>query len=116
MTRTARSAKCSVQSSIRCDRFLKFIPRLLPLERRDVPANFSPNNIVVLRVGDGFTYTNTAPIFLEEYAPNKLAHTSALTLVQSVNISTGAPSSLAGNQVITSDLTNGTGVGQLNRS
>jgi Bacterial Ig-like domain (group 3) len=94
----------------------QFLPQLDRLENREVPAAFAPNDLVVLRVGDTQTYTTTAPIYLEEYAPNKLAGgTTALTLVQSVNITSQALST-PGNQVITSDLGNGTGVGQLNRS
>src|SRR5262245_21858956 len=94
----------------------KFLPRLDALEIRDVPAAFAPNNLVVLRVGDTTNYVTTAPIYLEEYQPNKLAGgTTALTLVQTVSVTSKALST-PGNQVITSDLNNGTGVGQLNRS
>src|SRR3954452_20591810 len=86
------------------------------LEARDVPAAFSPNNLVVLRVGDTNSYTTTAPIYLDEYAPNKMNGTTSLTLVQSMNISSAALTRRPGNQAITSDLGNGTGVGQLSRS
>jgi hypothetical protein len=116
MTRTSRSPSRRNTRTARHNKPHSFFPRLDRLEHREVPAAFTPNDIVVLRVGDGATYTTTAPIFLDEYAPNKAAHTSALSLVQSFNISTTAQSNQPGNQVITSDLTNGTGVEQLNRS
>jgi hypothetical protein len=70
-------------------------PRLgvMSLEQRDVPAAFTPGDIVVYRVGDGsatngFTTASTgalntsaAPVFLDEYTP-------AGTLVQSIPMPT----------------------------
>jgi hypothetical protein len=90
----------------------KFLPRITALESRDVPTAFTPGDIVVTRTGDGSNGANTSitvPIFLDEFTP-------AGGFVQSFNITSLAPGSTAGNQLISSDLTNGSRVVQLSRS
>src|SRR5262245_1238485 len=104
--RTRRTTHCKTTG------FRAFRPKLTFLESRDVPAPFTPGDLVILRFGDangGAAYPGTAPIYLDEY-------TTAGVLVQSVPMPTSGNVGLVGNQPITADLTNGTGVGQLNLS
>ena len=70
-----------------------FVPRLDRLEARDVPAAFTAGDIVVLRVGDGATYTNTAPIYLDEF-------TQAGVFVQTINMPTTAGVGVAANRPV----------------
>ena len=49
------------------------------LEKRDLLATFTGGNLVVLQAGDGNAYTNTAPLFLDEFtttasSPDRRAH------------------------------------------
>src|SRR5688500_7710791 len=59
------------------------------LEAREVPAAFTPGNVVIYRVGDGIAALtgNGSAVFLDEYTP-------AGTLVQSVAM----PTTASGNQ------------------
>src|SRR5262245_55191994 len=56
-----------------------------PLEARETPANFTPGNIVIYRVGDGLSgLVNVgAAVFLDEYTPTG-------TLVQTIALPTTA--------------------------
>jgi hypothetical protein len=90
------------------------------LEAREQPANFTPGNLVILRVNDGVnTYAKAAPVFLTEYTPSG-------NLVQQVTVPNTQTPGNNGNQPLTLayGLFNngqwgsqmGAGAGQLSRS
>lgn len=88
-------------------RFLKISLYLLFIHTIAFSANFTPGNIVVVRVGDGSAaLTNAAqPVFLDEYTP-------AGTLVQSIAL----PVSAVGNQLPLTMSGTATSEGALTRS
>jgi hypothetical protein len=87
------------------------------LERRDVPAPFTPGNLIVLQGGDPTFQNGTpnpgpqAPLYLNEYTT-----TAGGAQVQQVSIPATGTVGGTGNQPITIDLSAAAGNGQLNRT
>ncbi len=87
------------------------------LEKREVPATFTPGDLVVLQAGDGSNvYTSAAPLYLNEINPTSKA------IVQQVLVPNSETVGGSGNQPVTLDIgttaksgkgTNGNGVGLL---
>ena len=86
-------------------------PTLEQLERREMPAVYTPGNLIVLQVGDGTNYNAQAPLYLTEYTT-----TAGASSVQQVAIPNNQVVGGAGNQPITIDLSAAAGNGQLTRS
>jgi hypothetical protein len=86
-------------------------PSLESLEERVVPSQYTPGNLIVLQAGNGSTFTNQGPLFLNEYPP-----TVGGARVQQAAIPSDQAAGGTGNQPITIDLTAAAGNGQLTRT
>jgi hypothetical protein len=90
-------------------------PLVEPLETRDLPAAFTPGDLIILQAGDGTSSQTTGALFLNEI------HTDGTTTgINSGNLHVAIPNDQVvggpGNQPITIDLAAAAGNGQLTRS
>jgi hypothetical protein len=82
-----------------------------PLETRELLTVYTPGDLIVLQSGDGTSYTNQAPLFLNEYST-----TASASMVQQASVPNNQAVGGTTNQPITLDLTAAAGNGQLTRS
>jgi hypothetical protein len=81
------------------------------LEQREMPAVFTPGNLIVLQAGDSNQYNTQGPLYFNEFTT-----TPGAAAVQQDAISASGTVGGTGNQPITIDLTAAAGNGQLNRT